>query len=958
MSGTADVVNHLSSLVERTSVDVPEGVNDPLIPYITRAIGNLRPANKSQVILAGQIWIILGQAIIESFVPDVPLDPTVEQSCQTKLNSSLRSRLNAELRSYVVAEKRITGNEKTVVIDSIRTELQDIDDEVDASRVWDYDARNDKLTAFYQEVHRFLANVMRAQKIDGLANDLATKGSRTEIALAEEENFQAAAHAFVKRLEESYGILDDLVQPICTAVQAIRLGLRLMAQEAIQHQAASKAERQVALVKQLTSFPSVSALEALAADRHDHQPSRETAGELLLQLRSINMLVNAGHSIPAIADDLNTLYGRISALWRIDQEAIKRQQQVTESLYRQRTTEEDVESDEVVEERELAQLFPTYEGDQSPPETPDSTGPKSTFVKDAHVLGVYRSHLALFRLPNADAEKRAWSADRKLVVSRLLSEHRSAFDQDLDRTSRAYQLLALSSESQNGAAVDADLQYNFYMSPNRPEITRALHILRRLRSRLTVILEEWPDQIRLQHIIDRCDYTQSMPAVSPVARMLAAMEQLLDVVQDWETYANRDNSLATFRDEIIALIIGWRKLELSAWNRLLDQEVVLYDAENSAWWFRLYELLIVGTESVIESFSETEVADKLKQHVVAALPLVMELISATSCGHFGSRLRLLGSFADLIVATKMQISSSSSAKLWQSVVHLLRNIEASYGQYVEIVQQNIADRRAPLEKAVRDFIKLASWKDINVNAMQASARKSHAQLYKTVRKFREVLRQPVSSFLSVPLPQLPTLQSNTAGETMSFSTSVLPERPSDVPTPSFLIDANRTTQKYQRIMASEDQLCSSASELLEDLAVDVVETTEALAKETPGNLTEENTKNVKNLQLRKRKAFADLLKELRRLGFSAKVRADQLASQCSAADILRLCPIESQTGVNGVAQELLQRVELYHHRLDFALPAMRHAMNDHSPDIVTHDLQRAHGFAESVFAEALGSRKK
>lgn len=953
------MVNHLSSLVEQTSVDALERVNNPLIPYITRAIGSLRSANKSQVILAGQIWILLGQAIIESFVPDVPLDPTVEQSCQQKLNSSMRSRLDAELRSYVVAEKRITGNKKTAIIDSINNDLQNIDDEVDTSRVWDYDSRNDKLTAFYQEVHRFLANVMRAQKIDGLANDLATSGSRSETALAEEENFQAAAHAFVKRLEESYGILDDLVQPICTAVQAIRLGLRLVAQEAIQHQAASKAERQVALVKQLTSFPSVSALETLAADRHDHQPSRETAGELLLQLRSINMLVNAGHSIPAIADDLNTLYGRISALWRIDQEAIKRQQQVTESLYRQRTTEEDVESDEAVEERELAQLFPTYEGDQAPPETPNSTGPKSTFVKDADVLGVYRSHLALFRSPNADAEKRAWAADRKLVVSRLLSEHRSAFDQELDLTSRAYQLLALSSETQNGAAVDADLQYNFYLSPNRPEITRALHILRRLRSRLTVILEEWPDQIRLQHIIDRCDYTQSMPAVSPVARMLAAMEQLLDVVQDWETYANRDNSLATFRDEIIALIISWRKLELSAWNRLLDQEVVLYDAENSVWWFRLYELLIVGTESVIESSSETEVTDKLKQHVDSALPLVMELISATSCGHFGSRLRLLGSFADLIVATRMQSSSSSSTKLWQSVVHLLRNIEASYGQYVEIVQQNISDRRGPLEKAVRDFIKLASWKDINVNAMQASARKSHAQLYKTVRKFREVLRQPVSSFLSIPLPSLPTLQSNTAGEeTTSLSTSILPERPIDIPTPSFLIDANRTTQKYQRIMASEDQLCSSASELLEDLAVDIVETTEALVKETPGNLTEENTKNVKNLQTRKRKAFADLLKELRRLGFSAKVRADQLASQCSAADILRLCPIENQKGVNSFAQELLQRVELYHHRLDFALPAMRHAMNNHSPDIVTHDLQRAHGFAESVFAEALGSRKK
>lgn len=259
-------------------------------------------------------------------------------------------------------------------------------------------------------------------------------------------------------------------------------------------------------------------------------------------------------------------------MWRVDQEAIKRQQQVAESLYRQRTTEEEVESDEVIEARELAQLFPTYDDDQEPPETSSMGGRKGGFVKTEHIRGIYRSHLALFRLPNADTEKRAWSIDRKEVVGRLLLHNRLAFDQDLDRNSRAYQLLAIDDETHGVAAVEADSQYNFYHSPNRTEITRALHILRRLRARLTVILEEWPDQIRLQHIIDRCEYTQAMPAESSVARMLAAMEQLLDVLQDWESYANRDNSLASFRDDIIALIIEWRKAELSAWNRLMDQK--------------------------------------------------------------------------------------------------------------------------------------------------------------------------------------------------------------------------------------------------------------------------------------------------------------------------------------------------------------------------------------------------
>lgn len=941
-----------------TASQVPvDQANALFLPYLEKACQIYQSTGESEVLKAGQMWILLGQTLISSFVPDVPLDPTVEESCQQKLNQAQRSRLDSELGMYMVAEQRITGNASNRAANDIQLELQQIDEDLDIPRSWNYDARNDKLQAFYQEVHRFLGHVMQSKKINGLALMLAESGNNSEISLAEEENFQAAAHAFVKRLEDSYGVLNDLAQPVCAAVQAVRLGLRLIAQDAIRRHAEDNARYQVSLVKQLTSFPSVSSLENLAADRHDHKPSKETAGELLLQLRSINMRVNAGHTTISIAADLETLYGRISALWRIDQQAIKRQQQVTESLYRQRTTEEEVESDEVIEARELAQLFPTYEEDQDPPKTPNTGGRKGGFVKADDVRGIYRSHLALFRLPNADAEKRAWSKDRKDVVGRLLLDNRAAFDLELDLSSRAYQLLALSDETHGAAAVEADLQYNFYHSPNRTEITRALHILRRLRARLTVILEEWPDQIRLQHIIDRCDYTQAMPAESSVARMLSAMEQLLDVVQDWESYANRDNSLASFRDEIIALIIAWRKLELSAWNRLMDQEVISYDAENAAWWFRLYELLIVGTESAIET-AGSDVELKFKQHLDSALPLIMEYISATSCGHFGSRLRLLGSFADYIDVTKLR-SSTHAADLWRNVMHLLRNIEASYGQYVQIVQQSISKQRAPLEKAVRDFIKLASWKDVNVNAMQASARKSHAQLYKTIRKFRDVLRQPVTSFLSIPLPTLPAWQDSNVVPNLAVQEAPPPTaRPTEIETPTFLADANRTVTKYQRIMAADEQLTSSACETVDDLATDIIETVEALAKETPAHLTEENKKNVKNLQTRKRKAFSDLLKELRRLGFSAKVRADQLANQSSAANILKLCPLEQDDVSELSARDMLKRVEQYHHRLDFALPAMRHAMNDHSADIVTYDLQRAHGFAESAFAEALGSRKE
>lgn len=912
----------------------------------------------SEIYVTGRLWILLGQVIIDLFVPDVPLDPTVEEDCQQRIYLTERTRLQSELESYTVAENQVTGNSTTAVIESIQLDINANAEKLVLSRSWDHEARNEKLSAFYQEVHRFLRSMLQQEKIDRLARTLSQTDKALDGALAEEENFQAASHSFVKRLEEAYGILHDLVQPLCTAVQSIRLGLRVIAMEAIRQQAARDSQHQVILVDLLTSFPSISALEDLAADRQDRHPSRDTVSELLLQLRSINMLSHAGHPVTMIASNLDILYSRISALWRIDQESLKRQEQITESLYRQKTTQEEVESDDAIEARELAQLFPIYNDDEEPPHGPELSIRKTGFMRDDDVLGVYRSHLSLFRSSKTDTEERAWTVSRKATVDKLVGEHRLAFSSDLDRASRAYQLLALDEENQEGTTSQADLQYSFYTSPNRQEIAHSLHLMRRLRTRLTIILEEWPDQIRLQHIIDRCDFIQSMKATSPVARMLSAMEQLLEVVQDWEQYANRDNSLAVFRDEIIALIIGWRKMELSAWNRLLDQEVHLYDAENGIWWFRLYELIILGTDSIVTSHKGTEREDKLQLHIKSSLPLLTEYISATSCGHFGSRLRLLGSFADLIEATKM--AANDVIDSWRTVVHVLRNIEASYGQYIEGVQQSINNQRAPLEKSVRDFIKLASWKDVNVNAMQASARKSHAQLYKTVRKFREILRQPVSPFLTAILAPLPNKQMpiSTSSERMSSLEYAILDRPADLVIPSFLTDAKRTVQRFRKIMVSDEQSDHDGTFELEEIATDIIETAEALTKETPAHLTKENTKNVKNLQTRKRKAFSDLLKELRRLGFSAKVRADQMANQTDATYLLKLTPIESNDGLESTARETLSRIEQYHHRLDFALPAMRHALTDHSADIVTHDLQRAHGFAESVFAEALESRKK
>lgn len=84
------------------------------------------------------------------------------------------------------------------------------------------------------------------------------------------------------------------------------------------------------------------------------------------------------------------------------------------------------------------------------------------------------------------------------------------------------------------------------------------------------------------------------------------------------------------------------------------------------------------------------------------------------------------------------------------VSRILKNIYGFYNQFIPRVNAFITTERARIEKDVQNLIKLASWKDVNVYALQQSAIRSHHNLYKSVRKLRAVLQKPASDFFTVP----------------------------------------------------------------------------------------------------------------------------------------------------------------------------------------------------------------
>jgi midasin len=276
---------------------------------------------------------------------------------------------------------------------------------------------------------------------------------------------------------------------------------------------------------------------------------------------------------------------------------------------------------------------------------------------------------------------------------------------------------------------------------------------------------------------------------------------------------------------------------------------------------------------------------------------------------------------------------------------------------------SLADQRGGLEKDVQAFIKLASWKDVNVQALKQSAQRTHHQLYKLIRRFREILRQPIAERM------LPTFAgdaeynqsmdaSGYAGDPL-FGAQALqhgdfPQPSEPQLAPAHLVKLTQTLARFHGLMNSRVRafLRHHLPHHADQLAVEIITTTRDLAAEgvPPGLTKEKRAKYVKGLLVRKKKALSDLLKELKRAGLAANMKPEVLA------ELKDECWIREQPLITPESSIPVEKGEYYFDRLRGALPAVRVLLSDHHSDISTRDLSRGITFVESGYSLALKAR--
>lgn len=619
---------------------------------------------------------------------------------------------------------------------------------------------------------------------------------------------------------------------------------------------------------------------------------------------------------PIVQQALQSIYYR----WSLRRMKAEEESSIQSSLYKYSDPSTDIEDD-------FKSLFPDYE-DVMNVEI-DSSAKNDSF--EEIYVNIGKIYVDAFLSRQQDDLPTLVNQGSELCE--LLANYKESFKFQSNNSPILSALITRLTSSFN-ELTKSTLDIDFYRGSIPSEFKRAMSIITSVHMFTLKLLEQWPEHATLQNIARACGEFLTFPMNCPIYRLLQKIEQIYTYISEWEKYAHSQVSLKSSFDELTQLIVSWRKLELSAWKSLLKNEDELAERSIGKWWFYLFETII------IPNFSNQE---KEEMPVVKLLAALNVFMSQTTYGEFIPRLNLIRAFTN-------HVGIISPGE----VIHdALSNLVTFYEQFVSIVEENISNGKKKLEKDISEIILLASWKDVNIDALKQSARRSHNNLYKIVRKYRALLATSVSGIIEQGLPETQKVSIVTT-EIPSvrgyvFDSNIVTNACQEI---SSWIERPRRLQDITMIDRNMDiyisRIINEELPSFYDYTKELLEEMERLRKETPKELKESNKKHISALKTQKRKLLSDTLRELRRIGLKTSHRADIHKVQSTVNAIL--CNSRSFEG------SMLKGCDKYYFRVLDIIPRLKAAVSNVAEDFPQVDAEKGLAAAENLIFSLISIR--
>ncbi|KAM9018411.1 midasin isoform 3-T4 [Ara ararauna] len=810
----------------------------------------------------------------------------------------------------------------------------------------------------YQEAHQYINSIARVSSVQDLTARLLQffHGERPKSLQAiqnllnEEASWQQSHHQFRKHLAEDYAMFPDAIIPLQAAILQLQHGMRLVASEV--YAMLRRFVRPADLTNLLTSllaFPSVGRASPSYLARAEILCSVNSV-EVLHGLKKFSLKHSEGESegveqpCPTLEQLLVSalLHLQCHVLFRgeMDQKSLQlfrhlcqaivnewdeqerraqEREAMEQSLYRYRSKSHGKGlTEEEEEEKEFRRRFPLHEKDfeditaqpslEEKMETEDpledqlevdrallsrSSMQTVMMVHQKLCLNFARSLWYQPSLPSHQA-KHYFSTFISCYQTGacLVSQFYPLIGAEMNDTLLGSQLLASTllhntffEELTSDLVLQQDGPYDFYQHPNIQQVRQCQPVLDSFAKEVNRLLQEWPEHPVLVQLLVVMDRIRSFPLSSPLSKFLNGLEILLAKAQDWEENASRALSLRKHLDLVTQLIIQWRRLELNCWSVSLDNIMKQHVEKSTKHWFSIYQMI----EKYIQEQTEANTEETEQMDLKTLVSTLQAFIEGSTLGEFHARLQALLVFhCHVLLMPQVAEKDILCSILW--------NLYNYYRQFSECVQARIAELRQPIEKELKDFVKISKWNDVSFWAVKQSVEKIRRTLFKFMKKFEVVLGESCRPAL-VEIgkeEQLDCLQkeeesenietkiqrlSNTLRKILSARTDIakraLPEECQD----GITFHAESLQYRLPKLTKKMKKMCTTVTEnnsflsLVENLdqftggiIVSVAELQNLTFDQTA---TKEKQKSeAKHIQMQKQRALSDLFKSLAKTGLS------------------------------------------------------------------------------------------
>lgn len=906
----------------------------------------------------GEMWIALGKAYLFLYIPDVVWDPVSSNIAECKALQAEINNENANMwieREYrFIASGATKSDNSQLLTQAIKEKLQIVEN---LQKTIALRPEASQLEEIFTELQK-LDGLIRHESIDNLLNALKQESAT---GIESEYSLQSVLGSFLERMPIRFPMYKDFLQPVYLAVNHIRYGLKLAAT------VLSAFRRPKVDVAYLHAYSHRFDVD-ISIIWHSNLLQTCSNDEIRLQLQisflkklaAFSKVENGRMKHPGFVADV---FASIADSWEIS-DALKAEKEAQDANMYKAMIHDDQDAD--FDEQEVDALLPSFaeeflqEDDQ---ESADESHTTEAFNAAACLLivdlfGTFYGQADRkkgFSICWKDAYISAIDSTSSVNLKHNYQDGRNG-DIQCGALVRAHEIL-----EEISSASDCNESYDFYNHSNISEAKKIIPVLQNFDKIIGRCLEKWPEHTVLLRLQALALKLISLPVTSSIMKLLSGIEIILIQAEDWQKYCSKEYSLSSALSEFTTLIVSWRKLELNCWKQLLSIQEKKLAGNVSKMWLHLWLI----TRNAVHSKDQDISTDQLIQQLIGILN---DYCISSAVGEFDTRLRLLRSFGTFTAET----ANTDDQALKVSTV--IGNVVAYYSQYSQSVAEYLTNVRTPIEKELKEFVRIATWKDVNVFALKEAAKKTHYQLGKFIKRFSAGLATPVKEIIASHHENQKLGMSSRAE--MQKDIRFLTESQSRflTATSEILLTSypGKRLRNISQIVLSSKKITQELMEVTDRLdTADMLEgLTEIILTRINGfqmNGTVSKEAEIKGQKMIRKKAWVDLLKKLSKVGLSSRCSQKYVTQQDSTfmnlqevvdpTDIFSLYKFCNELGIDKL-RALWSSADNYYFKFAARVQIVRKLKTAVSKDVSSIEVERSISYLDDLMHYFLMTRNQ